>query len=931
MYTREQKESSSTSSTSIHKKSNGSDGERSFSVQRQPEINSAQEKERPRYSRKAADLLAANVMRSMEARQQGEEGQGAASVTEVVMPKPQLPIAPVASVFRPSREMAIQRQCSACEQAREEGKDSDEMSSVAGIQTKLTVGAVGDRYEQEADRVAAQVMRMSIPPDHSPQVQRFGEEDNPVQRWSLAQSITPLVQRRVDEHLQMRSMVQRAFQAGGNQASGDLESRLNASSGGGSALAPEVRAFMEPRFGADFSSVRVHTGSEAVQMNRELGAQAFAHGSDVYFGAGKSPGNNELTAHELTHVVQQTSSVGIGQLSAPVQRQSKGAITLPEINIVAVPPASLRSAIGTRGYYRKRNADFVARADAGETSPDYYLNYGDKYVNRFKTVLRPKLSSTGQAWLDCTLVALQTAIEDQRDANPWAFAEIERDNDKFRDFAYSTHSSAYVDCGVCELPIIDQFKIGFTPDFKDLLSLGGVEQILDSFAMCNAVWFYPRGPAVQRRVHDEQVQMRSLVQRAFQSGGTPASGDLESRLNTSKGGGSALAPEVRAFMEPRFGADFSSVRVHTGGEAVQMNRELGAQAFAHGSDVYFGAGKSPGNNELTAHELTHVVQQTGGVQRKIGDDHDLSSPRFAGDPVLEACFDKERVLTLGSSGSAVVKLQQALIDAGFPLPKHGADGKFGSETKAAVKDFQTASGFTGKDIDGIVGSKTMGALDAHFGTTPGTALPGTTPPEPSPGTGASIPVAVPRIKAWINTFIPHRQIEGPPGSQCFTGDNRSFSNHIHASSRTHQEIEVEVGTLTKTIDFKHVGTTHEVECTTGKVIKSGTAPTSQLTNGPVQSRTSADINILFLAAASNPLVKLAPAIDFEAVFRVNPMTRKCTFEIEHDGFPAYEAYITFNGGSGVTVYNYDPIPAGETPKALFPPMDKSGKVSGVSF
>jgi hypothetical protein len=42
-----------------------------------------------------------------------------------------------------------------------------------------------------------------------------------------------------------------------------------------------------------------------------------------------------------------------------------------------------------------------------------------------------------------------------------------------------------------------------------------------------------------------------------------------------------------------------------------MNRELGAQAFAHGNDVYFGAGKSPGNNELTAHELTHVVQQTG--------------------------------------------------------------------------------------------------------------------------------------------------------------------------------------------------------------------------------------------------------------------------------------------------------------------------------
>jgi hypothetical protein len=122
-------------------------------------------------------------------------------------------------------------------------------------------------------------------------------------------------------------------------------------------------------------------------------------------------------------------------------------------------------------------------------------------------------------------------------------------------------------------------------------------------------------PVVQRRV-DQQVQMHALIQRTFRGEGTQAIGNLESRLNASKGGGSALAPEVRAFMEPRFGSDFTSVRVHTGGEAVQMNQELGAQAFTHGSDIYFGPGKSPGNNELTAHELTHVVQQTGIIQRK---------------------------------------------------------------------------------------------------------------------------------------------------------------------------------------------------------------------------------------------------------------------------------------------------------------------------
>jgi len=51
---------------------------------------------------------------------------------------------------------------------------------------------------------------------------------------------------------------------------------------------------------------------------------------------------------------------------------------------------------------------------------------------------------------------------------------------------------------------------------------------------------------------------------------------------------------VRGFMEPRFGADFSGVRVHTGGEAVQMNQELGAQAFTHGSEFILGRGKSQG-------------------------------------------------------------------------------------------------------------------------------------------------------------------------------------------------------------------------------------------------------------------------------------------------------------------------------------------------
>ncbi|MBX9258564.1 DUF4157 domain-containing protein [Desmonostoc muscorum CCALA 125] len=159
----------------------------------------------------------------------------------------------------------------------------------------MTVGEPGDKYEQEADWMANQVMRMVVPYKlNAPSVQ-------PIQD-SLQRKCAACEEE--EDKVQTKPSLQPATD-GGLQAGDNIESRLNSSKGGGSSLPDEVRSFMEPRFGADFSSVRVHTDSQAVQMNRELGAQSFTHGSDVYFGAGKSPGNDELMAHELTHVVQQ--------------------------------------------------------------------------------------------------------------------------------------------------------------------------------------------------------------------------------------------------------------------------------------------------------------------------------------------------------------------------------------------------------------------------------------------------------------------------------------------------------------------------------------------------------------------------------------------------------------------------------------------------
>ena len=120
---------------------------------------------------------------------------------------------------------------------------------------------------------------------------------------------------------------------------------------------------------------------------------------------------------------------------------------------------------------------------------------------------------------------------------------------------------------------------------------------------------------IAREKEEEELQMQPLLQPVVNDGGFKVDNNLESQLTNTKGGGSPLADEVRSFMEPRFGNDFSQVRVHTDSTAVQMNRDLSAQAFTHGSDIYYSAGKNPAKDELTAHELTHVVQQTGGKQQ----------------------------------------------------------------------------------------------------------------------------------------------------------------------------------------------------------------------------------------------------------------------------------------------------------------------------
>ena len=271
---------------------------------------------------------------------------------------------------------------------------------IIGLQRKLTVGAADDPYEQEADRVARQVMNTSdAVAAHSMQRAMSPEEDKDqmLQPKPLAASITPFMRRQTvhtEESEDKEQPVQAKFstetskaplqrqpeteedetepiqaKSAGSmsdsfEAGADVETQVSQSKGRGSPLPDAVRTYMEPRFGVDFSHVRVHTGSDALQMNQAVGAQAFTHGSDIYFGAGNSPTNLELTAHELTHVVQQTGGAALTQDTSSVQRQQQDVVSAPDA--VSKVPVSLFHDSAVLHLQRSPGNRFVQRLLARE-------------------------------------------------------------------------------------------------------------------------------------------------------------------------------------------------------------------------------------------------------------------------------------------------------------------------------------------------------------------------------------------------------------------------------------------------------------------------------------------------------------------------------------------------------------------------------------
>lgn len=174
------------------------------------------------------------------------------------------------------------------------------------IRGKLKIGQPNDRFEQEADQVAEQVMRMSdsLPSSSASEISYIN--NSILTRGTIHHACASCLQ---DEELIQPKNTGNVT----DKVTPAIHSYIQSLQGGGTRLSKYERSFFEPRMGADLSNVLVHNDNRAARVARSINARAFTFGHNVIFGSGEyspdSSAGKKLLAHELTHVVQQNGSI----------------------------------------------------------------------------------------------------------------------------------------------------------------------------------------------------------------------------------------------------------------------------------------------------------------------------------------------------------------------------------------------------------------------------------------------------------------------------------------------------------------------------------------------------------------------------------------------------------------------------------------------
>lgn len=214
-------------------------------------------------------------------------------------------------------------------------------SARSNIQPKLKVNAPRDQYEQEADRVAYQVMRMPAPARSTgPASSKLSASFHTAAKTVMRQPSPRETEEEMDIEKQ-RAMLElvcpecedllqakEASSQGVSVCTG-FESQIESVKAGGQPLPETVRASLEPKFGYDFSSVKIHTDARAGDTAKRMNALAYTTGPHIVFAPGQFAPHlyegRKLLAHELAHVVQQSAATRLpGTASTDVTNTQAG-------------------------------------------------------------------------------------------------------------------------------------------------------------------------------------------------------------------------------------------------------------------------------------------------------------------------------------------------------------------------------------------------------------------------------------------------------------------------------------------------------------------------------------------------------------------------------------------------------------------------------
>ncbi len=405
----------------------------------------------------------------------------------------------------------------------------------------------------------------------------------------------------------------------------------------GQPLDTATRNFMEPRFGHDFSRVRVHTDEKAAASARAVNALAYTVGGNVVFGAGNyAPGKisgRNLLAHELTHVVQQRAArnsapqakLEVGPSNDNLEQEAdRFAEQIAGVSDAAsAPPRNPR-----HGQLRVQRAvddhavsgtvtvppgagpiveDEAQQLGAGQMRKTEFL---EALRNHVCSVADSVLTSVGRTSQGCPMIERWIGHLRQRNVQ-----YIERGLRKYATPGPQAGAHEYITAvgervreGVTRWASTGDVS-GVPPELMSEVAGGGFLGALGS-AVASI------GGAISGigRLFAKGVDGRA-------SAGNPAA--LQAQLNL---GSSArpLESGVQSRMEGAFGHSFAQVRIHADSQAARMSSQLNARAFTIGRDVAFAAGEySPGTpvgDALIAHELAHVVQQGGGAAAPVAKD-----------------------------------------------------------------------------------------------------------------------------------------------------------------------------------------------------------------------------------------------------------------------------------------------------------------------